>query len=196
MDSLRQIDTAIEDCGQLLDECRKPIGSPKPKSYRLLRKYGDTARISSLAHKHAEVYYRRLNKMLLISLMVLTTTGSVIISVPWIDSNHIVSKIIAYLVTIIGGVITILKPAERFTQHNSIATEYNDVATDIEQILATNGLTRSEISDANHMYLSKLQIWDGLAPPLSAVFISQAKRELTLMRPIESSNRKKTRVHL
>lgn len=190
MDALREVDIAIDNCGELLDECK---GSPKPKSYKLLRRYYDTARTSSIAHKVAESYYRHMNRILLIALMVLTTTGSVLVSIPSIDNDHLVSKIIAYLVTIIGGILTIIKPAERFTQHNSIATEYNDIATDIEQLLMSNGLTRAEIADANHLYLSKLQIFDSQAPPLNASFVSQARKQMSMTARIDSSIKKKSR---
>lgn len=159
-----------------MEDIKALLESPKPASYKLLRKYQTQAAVSSRAHKYAESYYRRFNKMLLIALMVFTTTGSVLISIESIDVDHIASKILAYLVMLISGIITIIKPAERFTQHNAVSSEFNDIATDIENLLAANGLSREDIRDANHVYLSKLQIWNGQSPPLAAVFVSRAKK--------------------
>jgi len=184
------MDTVIDQCGGLLDECK--VSSPKPKSYRLLRKYEQTARVSSIAHKSAERYYRHMNRALLLTLMAVTTTGSIIISIPWVDKEHLMSKIISYIAMLISGTIAILKPGEKFTQHNAIATEYSDIASDIEQILASNNLTREEIADANHLYLSKIQIFDSQAPPLNSAFISSARNQISLIPRIDSSIKKKS----
>lgn len=179
-------------CNELLDEYNAT--QSKPKSYKLLRKYAENARVSSLAHKHAECHYRKLNRVLLIALMLLTTTSSIIVSIEVIDVNHIVSKLITYLATIISGVISIVKPAERFTQHNAIASEYNDVYTDIEQLLMTT-MSRAEILDANHLYLGKLQIFDSQAPPIADSFVNRALKELATATPIASSVRLKKKDH-
>lgn len=153
----------------------KPILDRKhstKNSMNLLQTYLGRVTIKASAHKNAEKWYSRMNRLIGLPPVILSTVVSILGGIEYSNSNTELALTVVSLsgaVALLTGSSSYLNYAKRASRHHDSSGNYADIQSDIEIFLASE-FNREELSSFLNIQHEKMDIYETLEPNLHASF--------------------------
>lgn len=143
--------------------------------YVLLRNYTLYCKIQSRAFSYSEAYYRQLYKWLSFPLIILSAVSSLLAG---LDANAYYLMSLSLCTLILVGFNTAINPKDKEARAAQVKTEYGEISANCKHFIYSNNHDHAEIKAFSSIVHEQMNIWAGLAPPLSPRFLNRAKTEL------------------
>lgn len=149
-------------------------------SINLLQTYLKRVTLKADAHKRAEKWYARVNRLMGFPPVLLSTIVSVLGGIEYSKSDQSLSITvvsISGICAIMTGATTYLNFSKRASQHHDSSGHYADVKSDIEIFLNTQ-YTQDELANFLNIQHEKIDIYETLEPNLAESFIKMATKTI------------------
>lgn len=145
------------------------------KSVKLLHKYLNLVTTKSIAHKKAEKWYSKANRMLGFPPVILSTLVSILGGIEYSNANNNISIVvvsISGLCALISGSNSYLNYAKRASSHHESSGHYADIKSDID-IFLNSEYTITELVHFLNIQHEKIDIYETLESNIHESFMEK-----------------------
>jgi hypothetical protein len=149
-------------------------------AYILLEKYKRESKTLSIAYHKSEKYFRNMYKWLSYPIIITSAVSSILAGIkhPFENSEYVLMGL-SLITLILSGFNQSINPKDKEKSANQFSTEFEEIASNIQQFIWENNKTKSEIKAYSTLIHESLNHWKSLKPAIQDRFIAQAKLENT-----------------
>ena len=145
------------------------------KSYELLEKYMDEAKVNASAYSMSERYFRKMAKWLTYPIIITSAVATICATIPQVSQYVLLG--LSLVTLILSGFNQAIKPEHKSHEAHNVAIEFNEIHKNVQQFLYENGKTLAEIKAYTQHVRDILNIWISQSPEIRQVYIKRATNE-------------------